>query len=294
MSNEETMVTFGSISYAFIEDDGSYGGQGVRPLSCGDQPHDYVLREAMAEWLTDVLVKIRQRGSDSSESSKLKDVWGEAFGQFIRSHDVHIMRPFLILNATHHEDDDAAVSGALLRDQMTNCHFNDYEFSNIVKGKWSVSSESSAESDDDIDDRVGDGLESGAKWPATPAESNATLRLAYLMICGREHILRVPVWEGQSVDRWNVKRLPRYFRERYCGEWTFPKWFVKDCDKMSASQSALKRHKQGKSPEMPHDNLWFDRRFVSFLVLSQDWDHQLIMFAVEVGNYTAGLLWWKD
>jgi len=70
----------------------------------------------------------------------------------------------------------------------------------------------------------------------------------------------------------------------------FPNWFLKEFEKLSASQSALKRHKRGKSPQTERDNLWFDRRFVSYLVLKQDDSGKLVMLAVEVGNYTVGFL----
>jgi len=228
-----------------------------------------------------MLVKMRQHAEPSSRYADLLDVWRQIFSQMI-CRQVSVMRPFLILNATHHEHEDVAVRMAELRDQMQPYIQNqDDNFNDDVLDYFA-----SLHCDDDCKHR-----KISAKWPEVAAESNNTMKMGNLMVSGFGGRLRMPVWKGQSVDRWNAVDTRNYMRQ-FHAEWSFPKWFLKDFEKLSASQSALKRCKQRKLKETRKDDLWFDRRFVGLVVLNSH--HQLLSFSVEVGNYTVGFLWWMD
>eukprot|EP00382_Lankesteria_abbotti_P002287 CAMPEP_0113845360 /NCGR_PEP_ID=MMETSP0372-20130328/715_1 /TAXON_ID=340204 /ORGANISM="Lankesteria abbotti" /LENGTH=338 /DNA_ID=CAMNT_0000814397 /DNA_START=86 /DNA_END=1099 /DNA_ORIENTATION=- /assembly_acc=CAM_ASM_000359 len=273
ISNPLIMHKFRSIFFGFIEDDGSYGGRGVQPSSSGDQPHDYVLREAVAEWLMDVLVKMH-KSCDAHKSTEVNDYGlmlnlGEDFVQLIKCKNFSVLHPFLILNATCHEHDDAKVREVDIRHRMKMCDIDEVELNFLVECKGNV---------DGCEE-----IENDMMWPETSAESNGTAQLVDLLFGG---CVRIPLWAAQSVARWRGKSAAE------CGcDWYFPKWLLNNLARMSASQSAMKRRKQPQSPESPEDRLWFDRRFASFVTMRTNHGPNVYILAVEVGDYTAGFFW---
>eukprot|EP01071_Lankesteria_metandrocarpae_P011011 Lankesteria_metandrocarpae@DN5398_c0_g1_i1.p1 len=290
ISNPEVMSWCRSLFFGKIEDDTSIWGRGMQPKPSDLQPHNYVLREAIAEWIigrwsdlqqpwcADDLADCDGEGVSDDYREFIQDrlvtcvPWTEAIPLRMSSHEILPMCPFIMLHATVANYDNPLVKANYL------FNLNDYNMApqDIAAYARGFSHEPSDNNKADVDTR-GE-LTRSMGLMCRCADGVVRLRVR----TNDEHDFSVGSPDKEALNL--ASRL-----KRHCAEWYFPDRVLRKFSTAAQCGASLKA-KEGKITQSGYDAL------LSFVESSnfESEEVSVYMLGVEIGPYVTGVLWFKE